>query len=188
MYERVDISAGIQASLAGRYASALFELASENGTVTAVETDLQNLAAALSESDELASVTTNPQLSRTDQGSAVSAVASHLGLSDLTTKFLGVLAANRRLTALPGMIEAFKTIAAAQRGEVTATVTSAHPLSEAQIDTLKNKLTAREGRTVMLTADVDPDLLGGLVVTIGSQRIDASIRTRLNSLSQAMKA
>ena len=100
MYERVDISAGIQASLAGRYASALFELASENGTVTAVETDLQNLAAALSESDELASVTTNPQLSRAEQGSAVSAVASHLGLSDLTTKFLGVLAANRRLRAL----------------------------------------------------------------------------------------
>ena len=188
MHERVDISAGIQASLAGRYAVALFELASENGTVTSVETDLTQLDAALSESDELASVTTNPQLTRAAQGDAVAGVAKHLGLSDLTTNFLGVLAANRRLSALPGMIAAFKTIAASQRGEVTATVTSAHPLSDAQITTLKDKLTAREGRTVMLTADVDPDLLGGLVVTIGSQRIDASIRTRLNSLSQAMKA
>ena len=188
MYERVDISAGIQASLAGRYASALFELASENGTVTAVETDLENLGAALAESDELASVISNPQLSRAEQGKAIEGVASHLGLSDLTTKFLGVLAANRRLSKAPDMIAAFKTIAAAQRGEVTATVPSAHPLSDAQIASLKIKLTAREGRTVMLTADVDPDLLGGLVVTIGSQHIDASIRTRLNSLAQAMKA
>lgn len=184
----MDISAGIQASLAGRYASALFELASENGTVTAVESDLEKLGAALSESDDLRAATTNPQLSRSDQADAVAAVGKHLKLSELTTNFLGVLAGNRRLSKLPDMITAFKAIAAAQRGEVTATVTSAHPLSDDQITTLKNKLTAREGRTVMLSADVDPDLLGGLVVTIGSQRIDASIRTRLNSLSQAMKA
>ncbi|MDY7098101.1 MAG: F0F1 ATP synthase subunit delta [Pseudomonadota bacterium] len=184
----MDISAGIQASLAGRYAVALFELASENGTVTAVENDLGTLDAALGESEDLASVMTNPKLSRAQQGEAVAGVAKHLELSDLTTNFLGVLASNRRLSALLGMISAFKTIAAAQRGEVTATVTSAHPLSDAQLSALKDKLTAREGRTVMLSSDVDPDLLGGLVVTIGSQRIDASIRTRLNSLAQAMKA
>ena len=118
----------------------------------------------------------------------MAAVAGHLGLSDLTTNFLGVLAGNRRLAKLPEMIAAFKMIAAAQRGEVSAKVTSAHPLSDAQLAALKDKLTARQGRTVMLTSDVDPDLLGGLVVTIGSERIDASIRTRLNSLSQAMKA
>lgn len=115
-------------------------------------------------------------------------MSKHLGLSDLTARFLGVLAANRRLSKLSEMIAAFKSIAAAQRGEVTARVTSAHPLSDEQLGALKTKLTAREGRTVMLDSDVDPDLLGGLVVTIGSQRIDASIRTRLNSLSQAMKA
>lgn len=184
----MDISAGIKASLAGRYASALFELASENGTVTAVETDLGKLGDALSGSDDLRSATTNPQLSREEQASAVSAVASHLGLSELTTNFIGVLAGNRRLSKLPEMISAFKAIAAGQRGEITATVTSAHPLSDDQIAALKTKLTARQGRTVMLTADVDPDLLGGLVVTLGSERIDASIRTRLNSLSQAMKA
>ncbi|GMN04041.1 F0F1 ATP synthase subunit delta [Erythrobacter sp. MTPC3] len=184
----MDISAGIQASLPGRYASALFELASEAGTVTAVESDLAKLQDALGESDDLRSATTNPQLSRSEQGQAISAVAKHLGLTELTTNFLGVLASNRRLASLHGMIAAFRAIAAAQRGEVTATVTSAHPLSDTQLNELKGKLTAREGRTVMLSADVDPDLLGGLVVTIGSQRIDASIRTRLNSLAQAMKA
>lgn len=184
----MEISAGIQASLAGRYASALFELASENGSVTAVESDLETLGAALEGSDDLAAATTNPQLSRADQAQAIAGVAKQLKLSELTTNFLGVLAGNRRLAKLPDMITAFKTIAAAQRGEVSATVTSAHPLSEEQLATLKTKLTAREGRTVMLTSNVDPDLLGGLVVTIGSQRIDASIRTRLNSLSQAMKA
>lgn len=184
----MEISAGIQASLSGRYASALFELASEAGTVSAVESDLETLAAALRESDEFRAVTTNPELSRDAQRQAVTAVAEHLGLSDLTTRFLGVLANNRRLSALPDMIGAFKAIAAAQRGEVTAHVTSAHPLADSQLSELRNKLTQREGRTVILSHDVDPDLLGGLVVTIGSKRIDASIRTRLNSLAQAMKA
>ncbi|KPP91516.1 MAG: F0F1 ATP synthase subunit delta [Erythrobacter sp.] len=184
----MDISAGIQASLAGRYAAALFELASENGTVSAVEKDLETLRAALAESADLRAVIGNPQISRGAQGQAITGVAQHLGLSDLTTRFLGVLAENRRLAKLSDMIAAFKAIAAAQRGEVGAKVTSAHPLSDEQLARLKERLTAREGRTVMLTADVDPELLGGLVVTIGSQRIDASIRTRLNSLSQAMKA
>ena len=184
----MDISAGIQASLAGRYAVALFELASESGIVTAVESDLETLGAALAESAELRSVTTNPELSRKAQAEAIAAVAAHLGLSDLTRNFLGVLAGNRRLSSLGDMIRAFQTIAAAQRGEVTAEVTSAHALSDEQLAQLKDKLTARQGRTVKLKPSVDPDLLGGLVVTIGSQRIDGSIRTRLNSLAQAMKA
>jgi len=184
----VDISAGIKASLAGRYASALFDLASESGNVPAVESDLETLGAALADSGDLAALTTNPQLARDVQGKAMAAVAKKLKLSALTTNFLGVLAGNRRLAKLPAIIAAFKAIAAAQRGEVTATVTSAHPLGEDQIAALKTQLTAREGRTVMLSASVDPDLLGGLVVTIGSQRIDASIRTRLNSLAKAMQA
>jgi F-type H+-transporting ATPase subunit delta len=184
----VDISAGIKASLAGRYASALFELASESGIVTAVESDLDKLSAALGESAELAALTTNPELTRAVQGKAMAAVAKTLGLSELTTRFLGVLAANRRLAKLRDIIAAFKAIAAAQRGEIAASVTSAHPLTPAQLEALKARLTAREGRTVMLSAKVDPDLLGGLIVTIGSQRIDASIRTRLNSLAKAMQA
>ena len=184
----MDNSAGIQASLAGRYASALFDLASENGTVTAVESDLGQLETALAESSELAAVTTNPKVGRSDAQKALWGVSAILGVTELTQNFLGVLAQNRRLAELPKVIRAFRSIAAAQRGEVTAEVTSAHALTDTQLADLKARLTAREGRTVKLSTKVEPDLLGGLVVTIGSKRIDGSIRTRLNSLSQAMKA
>ena len=156
--------------------------------MTAVESDLETLRDALASSAELAHLTTNPKVSRGESEKALGAVAQHLGLSKLTQDFLGVLAQNRRLAKLPDVIKAFQTIAAAQRGEVTAEVTSAHALSDEQLEALRNKLTTRQGRTVKLTTKVDPDLLGGLVVTIGSQRIDGSIRTRLNSLAQAMKA
>ncbi len=188
----MEISAGIQASLAGRYASALFDLATENGpvdgSVTAVESDLEKLEAALAGSSDLAALTTNPKVSRGAAEKTLWGVSALLGLSQLTQNFLGTLAQNRRLGQLPAIIRAFRSIAAAQRGEVTAEVTSAHALTDAQLETLKGKLTQREGRTVKLSTKVDPDLLGGLVVTIGSKRIDASIRTRLNSLAQAMKA
>ena len=184
----MDISAGIQASLAGRYASALFDLASENGTVTAVESDLETLNKALAESPEFAALTTNPKVGRSDAVKTLAALAKAMALSPLTGNFLGVLAQNRRLSQLPKVIRAFRTIAAAQRGERTAEVTSAQPLTDSQVETLRGKLTAREGRTVKLTTKTDPDLLGGLVVTLGSKRIDASIRTRLNTLAQAMKA
>ncbi len=183
----MEISAGIQASLAGRYASALFDLASEAGTVTAVESDLEKLRNALAESADLRALTTNPEVSRDAAQGAIKGVAKLLKLSDLTGNFLGVLAQNRRLSQLPAMIRAFNIIAAAQRGEVTAEVASAHALSDTQLASLKDKLTAREGRTVKLQTSVDPDLLGGLVVTIGSKRIDGSIKTRLNTLANAMK-
>ncbi len=183
----MDISAGIKASLAGRYASALFELASEAGTVTAVESDLDTIDAALAESAELRALTANPLIGRKVQASAMDAVAAFLGTSELMKRFIGTLAHNGRLSRLPEIIRAFRTIAAAQRGEVTAEVASAHALTDGQIEQLKQRLTAREGRTVKLATRVDPELLGGLVVTIGSKRIDGSIRTRLNSLAQAMK-
>jgi F-type H+-transporting ATPase subunit delta len=183
----VEISAGIQASLAGRYAAALFDLASEAGNVSAVESDLDKLGTALGESADLAALIRNPEIGRADLGKAMGALAGHLGLDKLTGHFLGVLAQNRRLAELPAMIRAFATIAAAQRGEVTAEVASAHPLSDEQVASLQEKLKAREGRTVKIRTSVDPDLLGGLVVTIGSKRIDSSIRTRLNSLAHAMK-
>lgn len=184
----MEHSAGIQASLAGRYASALFDLASEQGSVTAVEHDCERLAAALEQSAELRMLTTNPKVSRDNAERALGAVADMLALSQLTCNFLGVLAQNRRLGELRATLRAFHRIAAAQRGEVTAHVTSAHQLSDDQLETLRQKLTQREGRTVKLSHSVDPNLLGGLVVTIGSKRIDGSIRTRLNSLAQAMKA
>src|SRR5690606_9309893 len=105
----------------------------------------------------------------------------------LTRNFLGVLVKNRRVVELPDVIRAFQSIAAAQRGEVTAEVASAHPLTDEQLSTLVQQLRAREGRMVMLKTCLTPDLLGGLVVTIGSKRIDSSIRSRLTTLAQAMK-
>jgi F-type H+-transporting ATPase subunit delta len=187
----VELSAGIQASLAGRYASALFDLASEagpkTGGVTAVEADLDKLAEALRESAELRALTNNPEVSREALGRVLAGIGEHLALADLTRNFLGVLAQNRRVAELPAVIRAFHMIAAAQRGEVTAEVASAHPLTDEQLATLEQKLRAREGRTVKVKTRVEPELLGGLVVTIGSKRIDGSIRSRLNSLAQAMK-
>ena len=183
----MENSGGIKASLQGRYASALFDLASESGTVSAVEGDLEKIGEAIKGSDDLAALIRNPQVSRDAAGKAMEAVADVLGLSALTKNFMGVLAANRRLSALPEIIRAFAAIAAAQRGESTAEVTSAHALTDDQVEQLRQKLEAREGRSVKIKTSVDPELLGGLVVTIGSKRIDSSIRTRLNSLAQAMK-
>ena len=183
----MENSSGITASLQGRYASALFDLASENGTVSAVEADLEKLGEALRESNDLAALIRNPRVGREAAGAVMADIAGLLGLSALTGKFLGVLAANRRLSRLPEIVGAFATIAAAARGEVSAQVASAHPLGPDQVEALRQKLEAREGRKVKLTTSVDAELLGGLVVTIGSKRIDSSIRTRLNSLAQAMK-
>ncbi len=184
---RVENSGGITASLQGRYASALFDLASEQGVVSAVEGDLEKLGAALAQSDDLAALIRNPRISREATGKVIEAVSDMLGLSALTKNFLGVLSGNRRLSTLPQVVRAFASIAAAQRGEVSAEVTSAHPLSESQLSQLAAKLKAREGKEVKLRAHVDPAILGGLVVRVGSTQIDSSIRTRLNSLAQAMK-
>jgi len=184
---RVENSAGITASLQGRYASALFDLAREQNLASAVEADLGKLSEALAASDELAALIRNPRISREAAAGAIDGVAGLLGISALTKNFLGVLAGNRRLGALPEIIRAFASIAAAFRGEVSAEVTSAHPLTDDQLSALAAKLQEREGRSVKLKASVNPELLGGLVVRIGSQQIDSSIRTRLNSLAHAMK-
>jgi F-type H+-transporting ATPase subunit delta len=183
----VENSGGITASLQGRYASALFDLASEQGFVTAVESDLEKLGEALKESPELAGLIRDPKVSREATAKVMDGISGLLGLSPMTKNFLGVIAANRRLSALPDIVRAFAAIAAAQRGEVSAEVTSAHPLSDDQLAQLANRLKAREGKEVKLKASVDPEILGGLVVRIGSSQIDSSIRTRLNTLAHAMK-
>ena len=183
----MGISGGITASLAGRYASALYALACEQNAVSAVEGDLARLSSAIGESADLAQLLHDPQVSRDQAIRAIGAVAGVLGLSALTSNFLGVIAGNRRLASLPGMIRAFGMIVADARGEITAHVTTAHPLTASQVSDLSAKLAQREGRAVTLQTRVDPAILGGLVVQIGSQMIDSSIRTRLNSLAQAMK-
>lgn len=184
---RVEISGGIEASLGGRYASALFQLARDDRQLQSVEDSLARVADTLANSPEFRRLTANPVLSRKDASAGIAAVAGSLGLDPLTTRFLGVLAANRRLNQLPQVIRAFRTLAANHRGETTAEVTSAHPLDDGQVAALKQQLRQRVGRDVALHTHVDPSILGGLVVRIGSQMIDSSIRTRLNSLAHAMK-
>ncbi|WP_321322932.1 F0F1 ATP synthase subunit delta [uncultured Parasphingorhabdus sp.] len=183
----MDQSSGIRASLAGRYATALFALAQENNSIDAVQDSLTTLSAALAESEDLKELTNSPVLTRDDAGKAIAAIAAKLGLEKLTTNILGVLAANRRLDQIPAVIHAFSTLASSYRGEITAEVTSAHPLDDKQIEALKAQLKKRVGSDVSVSTAVDPSILGGLVVKIGSQMIDSSIKTRLNTLSQAMK-
>jgi F-type H+-transporting ATPase subunit delta len=183
----VENSGGIQASLSGRYATALFELARDSKALTQVETSLGNVRKALDESPTFRLLVASPVVSRGDATKAVAAVGGELQLDPTTAKFLGVLAQNRRLNQLPQIIRAFRQLAAQYRGETTADVISAHPLDAEQVDALKQQLRTRLGRDVNVDLSVDPSLLGGLVVKIGSQMIDSSIKTRLNSLAHAMK-
>lgn len=181
------IQGNITAGLAGRYASALFDLARESNAIDGVQASLATLKAALADSADLAALVSSPIVGRTDAANAIGAVAKAMKLDSLTTKFLGVLADNRRLADLAGMIDAYNRIVAAHRGEVTAKVTSAHPLSAEQLKALAANLKTRVGRDVQIATHVDPAILGGLVVQLGSQLIDGSIRTRLNSFATAMK-
>jgi len=184
---RVDISGGIQASLAGRYAIALFELAREEGELDAVAASLAAVKQALGQSGEFAALTTSPLIGRDEAMRAIAAVAAALEIDPITANFLGVLAQNRRLSRIRDVIRAFNTLAARHRGEITAEITSAHPLDESQVDAIKANLRTRTGRDIAVDLSVDPSILGGLVVKIGSRMIDGSIRTKLNSLAQTMK-
>ena len=183
----MENSGGIQASLAGRYAIALFELARDGKAIDTVSASLANLKTALSDSDDFRRLTTSPLVSREQAVKAVAASASAIGLDPLTEKFIGVLASNRRLGQLGAIIRAFGQLAARHRGETTAEVTSAHPLSADQVDALKAKLKGQTGREVAVDLTVDPAILGGLIVKVGSRQVDGSIRTKLNTLANAMK-
>jgi F-type H+-transporting ATPase subunit delta len=183
----VENSGGIQASLAGRYATALFELARDEKQLEAVGGSLAALKVALADSEDFRQLTTSPLVSRDEAARAAAASAKALNLDPITANFLGVLAQNRRLGQLGNVIRAFNLLAAAHRGETTAEVTSAHPLGDDQVAALKSNLKTRFGRDVAVDLSVDPAILGGLVVKVGSQMIDGSIRTKLNSLAQAMK-
>jgi F-type H+-transporting ATPase subunit delta len=183
----VETSGGIQASLGGRYAIALFDLARDAKTIDTVESSLATVRDALDQSDDFRALTVSPLVARGAAVKAVLATADSLGIDATTKNFLGVLAENRRLGQLPAIIRAFRQLAARHRGEIAAEVTSAHPLDEQQVIELKQQLRQRVGRDVSVDLSVDPELLGGLVVRIGSQMIDSSIRTRLNTLAHAMK-
>ena len=183
----METSGGIRASLAGRYASALFDLARDERQIDVVSQSLERLKSALAESPELKALVGSPLVSRADAAKALSAAAPSLGLDPLSTNFVGVLARNGRLRQIAEVIRIFMSLAAEHRGETTAEVVSARPLDDDQLAALRSQLGARVGRDIRIDARVDPSILGGIVVRLGSQMIDASIRTKLNTLALAMK-
>ncbi len=183
----METSGGIQASLAGRYASALFGLARDQRQIDAVSRSLDALRQAMVDSRDFAELVESPLVDREQAEKAFAALGPQLGLDPITANFIGVLARNGRKNQLLAVIRAFRRLAAEHRGETTAEVVSAHPLKDDQIAALKEQLRARAGRDVTLDAQVDPSILGGLVIKLGSQMIDGSIRTKLNRLAQAMK-
>ena len=183
----METSSGIQASLAGRYAFALFNLARDERQIDAVGQSLGLLAQALVDSRDFAKLASSPLIDRAEAGKAFAAVAKQLSLDPITANFLGVLARNGRKNQLQNVIRAFRRFAAEHRGETTAEVVTAHPLKDDQLSALKQQLRARAGRDVAIETRIDPEILGGIVIKMGSQMIDASIRTKLNRLAEAMK-
>lgn len=173
--------------LADRYAAALFELADERKALDAVAADLQGLRSLMQESGDLRRLIRSPVVTRAEQGRAVAAFGERVGFSPLTRSFIGLLAQNRRLFALPEMIEGFLNRLAERRGEVTAQVVSAQELTPAQREAVDERLRKAVGRKVAVDIRVDPSLLGGLVVKVGSRMVDASLRSKLHRLQLAMK-
>ena len=186
-FSRVETSGGIRASLAGRYASALFDLARDQRQIDSVGRSLDALQQALVDSKDFGELVTSPLVSREQAGEALAALAPQLSLDPITTNFVGVLARNGRKGQLPAVSRAFRRLAAEHRGETTAEIVTARPLNDDQVSQLKQQLRSRAGRDVTLDMSVDPAILGGIVVKLGSQQIDASIRTKLNRLASAMK-
>lgn len=173
--------------LAGRYAGALFDLAKDQKALDQVQGDLSGLKGLLEESADLTRLIESPAISKEDQVKALTAIAKKAGASELTTKFLGLLADKRRAFALPAVIDAYAALLAEEKGEVQAEVISAIELSEEQANDVQEKISKSVGKTVTMTQRVDPSLLGGLVVRVGSRMIDASLKTKLHQLELAMK-
>ena len=173
--------------VAGRYAKALFELAKEQGQVDKVAGELKQFEGMLGESKDLQRLVRSPVFSADEQARAIKAILAKAGVSGLTANFLGLIARNRRLFAAGDMLRAFRVLLARHRGEVEADVTSAIALSETQLTALKAALKASVGKDVQMNAKVDPALLGGLIVKVGSRMVDSSLRTKLSNLKTRMK-
>jgi F-type H+-transporting ATPase subunit delta len=171
----------------GRYATALFELAQEADAVDEVGGDLAGFQALMDESGDLRRLVRSPVFSADDQVSALDAISVHAGIKGLALNFIKLVAQNRRLFVLSDMIKAYRTLVAQSRGEVTAEVTSADTLTGKHLEDLKAAIEASVGRDVQLSTRVDPAILGGLVVKVGSRMVDNSLRTKLQNLKIAMK-
>ena len=180
-------SIGPASGLAARYAGALYELADEAKTLDEVASDLQSLKAMFAESSDFRRLIRSPVMRRDDQERAITALAGKTGAQTLTSNFLRLLSRNRRLFVLDEIVDAFLAILAERRGEVRAKVSSAHALSDDQMARLETSLRDVAGAKVTLETSVDPSLLGGLVVQLGSRMYDSSLRTKLQRLQHAMK-
>jgi F-type H+-transporting ATPase subunit delta len=176
-----------ESGLAGRYATALLELAQEDKSVESVERDLETLRRLIAENADLRDLLRSPIFSRAEHAKAMRAVLEALNAAPLTTKFVLTLAAKRRLFALSEIIRSFQNMVARQRGEVNAHVTSARALSEVQLADLRAVLKSALGRDPRIETKVDPALLGGLIVKVGSRMIDSSLRTKLQGIRTAMR-
>lgn len=183
MSEPASISSGI----AARYATAIFELAKESKTLKSLEADVDALDGALTESADLRTLITSPVYTRDQVATAITAIAKKMNLSQNVAGALGLMAQKRRLFALPHVLSALRARIAHEKGEVTAEVTSAQALSKEQESDLVKTLKARIGKDIKLKLAIDESLIGGLVIKVGSQMIDTSIRAQLAALKNSMK-
>jgi F-type H+-transporting ATPase subunit delta len=185
----VDVSepASISSGIAERYATAVFELAREDGALPSLEQDVEALDAALADSAELRVMIASPLFSRAEQGAAVAMIADRMGLTELLARTLSLMAAKRRLFVLPQMLHQLAEMIAEEKGEMTAEVRSAKALTKAQAEKLAAAIKASVGKDVKLKTAVEPALIGGLVVKVGSKMIDSSIRSKLDALKNSMK-
>ena len=173
--------------VSGRYATALFELARDEKSIDAVKADLEKFEAMLADSADLKRLVRSPVFSAGEQSRALAAVLDKAEISGVAARFLKVLTANRRLFAVTDVIRAFRALVARFKGEATADVTVAEKLSDKNLDALKTALKSVTGKDVALNVNVDPSIIGGLVVKLGSRMVDSSLRTKLNSIKHAMK-
>jgi F-type H+-transporting ATPase subunit delta len=177
----------MMAGMAGRYAAALFELAKDQRQIEAVEADVKAFQAMLDSSEDLRRLVRSPVISADDQLRALTTLLNKAGLSGLTSNFVKLITRNRRLYAVADVLKTFRALLARERGEVSADVATAHALTPAQMQVLSDSLKASIGKNVQVNTRVDPNLLGGLIVKVGSRMIDSSLRTKLNNLKVAMK-
>jgi F-type H+-transporting ATPase subunit delta len=173
--------------VAGRYAMALFDLARDEKSVDAVKADLDKFDAMLAESQDLNRLVRSPVFTSDIQGKALSAVLAQAGITGIAANFLKLLTANRRLFIIRDAITSFRALVAKYKGEATADVTVAEPLNDKNLDSLKAALKSVTGKDVVLNVKVDPSIIGGLIVKLGSRMVDSSLRTKLNSIKHAMK-
>ena len=173
--------------MAGRYATALFDLARESNAIDAVKADLERFDALVAESADLNRLVRSPVFSADEQLQALSAVLERAGIGGLAAKFLKLVTSNRRLFAVRDMVKAYREFVAKHKGEATAEVTIAEKLKDEHLDALRSALKAVSGKNVDLDIKVDPAIIGGLVVKLGNRMVDSSLRTRLNAIKQVMK-